>query len=251
MFTSTISSWNSKALLLGILFLLPRMVWAQSPADAFTNALTQHGGAAVDAVSALQITGTSTDSNGTSALTITAEFDGRIRFDYGQPVTRSLVQTSQGQFVLHGTRVEPKQAFVGVFGAVDMLSIFGLRRLETESPTWIDGGTAVDAAGHTVFVRNVSTGQQQRHYGRLLTDQFQIAFDAQSGLVSSVTRQQYSDNSLDVVFPVTYRFSDYRTFQNIVFPYRIDKYVFGRLAETIVVTGLQLNPAVSTATFER
>lgn len=240
--------------LIAILTLFSVSMYTQTPgrlpADPLNAALSAHGGAAVDSVSAIQLVGQSTDWNGTLPVTITAQIDGHIRFDYGQPVQRSLVHTPDGEFIKKGTAVEYKQPFVDLFGTLDPLSILGLRQLETSSPVWTDGGTAVDG-GRSVRVMNVSTGQSQRRYGRVLKEEFQVAFDAQTGLVSSVTRQQYSDKSLDLVFPVVYRFSDYRTVQNVVFPYRIEKSVFDRVTETIVITSVVLNPPIPGSIFAR
>jgi hypothetical protein len=250
MSSSIISNWNSRFWFIALLLLVPALAVAQSPVDVFTAALNQHGGAAVDSVATIHIDGQSTDRNGTLPVAITAELDGHIRFDYGKPVVRSLVHTPQYEFIVRGSQVEHKQQHVELFATLDMLSIFGLRRIETGAPAWSDGGTAVDG-GRTVIIRGVSTGQQRRIYGRFLKDNFQIAFDAQTGLVSSITRQQYSDNSLDVVFPVTYRFSDYRKVENVVFPFRIEKSVLSQITETIVVSAVQLNPPVSGSTFER
>lgn len=223
---------------------------AQAPVGSLQAALAAHGGPAVNSILAIQLTGQSTGLSGTQPVTITAQMDGHVRFDYGQPVARSIVHTPDGEFVVQGTQVEHKQPFVEVFATLDSLSILGLKRLETGNPVWTDAGTSVDN-GRTVLVQTVSTGQSQRFYGRLVNDQFQVAFDAQTGLVSSVTRQQYADKSMDLKFLVVYRFSDYRTVQNLVFPYRIEKSVFGRVTETIVLTSVQLNPAVSASTFER
>jgi hypothetical protein len=222
----------------------------QMPAGSFPAAIAAHGGAAVDSVVALRLDGQSTGVNGNVPVTITAQLDGHIRFDYGQPVQWSLIHTPSGEVIQRGTKIEPKQPHVELFATLDLLSIFGLRRLETGAPTWANAGTAVDN-GRAVIVSSVSTGQSEKHYGRLLKDEFQVAFDAQTSLVSSVTRQQYSDNSLDLVFPVTYRFSDYRQVGQVVFPYRLEKSVSGRVTETITLTSVELNPPVSSSTFAR
>ena len=223
---------------------------AQSPADIYSRAKTQHGGTALNAVSSVLIAGESVSRNGNMPITITADLAGSIRFDYGLPVERSVVRTSQGEFEIRGTATKSKQPHVGLYAGLDLLSIFGLRRLDSSGITWADTGSAVDS-GRVVKGLAVRTGQQQRHYGRLLQDEFEIAFDMETGLISNVRRMQYADNSLDLIFPVVHKFSDYMTVNGIILPFRIDKYVQDHLVETITVSRIQLNPSLSSTAFAR
>src|SRR6185369_1613862 len=132
---------------------------------------------------------------------------------------------------------------VARFAGLDWLSILGLRRLDIGAPSWADLGTGIDN-GRTILRSRVATSQELRQYGRVLKDEFEIDFDVQTGLVSSVQQQQYADNSLDLVFPVVHKFSDYRNTNGVILPFRIEKYVQNRLVETITVNAIQLNPAL-------
>jgi hypothetical protein len=244
--------WTGKLVtVLTIISVIPLAVYAQRPQDAFTAAVANHGGVtAINAVQTLRIVGESTSRNGKTPVTMSVDLNGRMRIDYGQPVTRSLVHTPQGETEIVDGKTLHKQAFVGLFGGLDLFSIVGLKRLQLGGTVWTDAGSAIEA-GRAVAQRKVDTGVRERHYGRTVKDEFDIKFDVESGLVSSITRQQFAENSMDLVFPVRYAFSDYRSIGGVLFPYRIDKYVFGRLAETILATTVETNPVLPTTLFVR
>src|SRR6185295_2231164 len=113
---------------------------------------------------------------------------------------------------------------VGIFAQLDLLSIFGVKRLETGNVTWADLGPGTVAGRSTVSVR-ADTGQSKEMYRRILRDQADIRFDAQTGLVSSITRLHYGEKSVDLAVPVTFIFSDHRVVNNISFPFRIEVYL--------------------------
>ena len=78
-----------------------------------------------------------------------------------------------------------------------------------------------------------------------------MLFDQQTGLVSAISRKQFADESLDLAFVSTYTFSDYRPVSGLLLPFRIERYLDGRLRETIVASSIQLNPALPADLFER
>jgi hypothetical protein len=227
-------------------------VSAQSPLDAFHVAVAAYGGSALDAVSSIRIVGTSTTSSGTTPVQISATLDGQLRIDYGDATNpqRSIIQTSMGQLVINAGNVQRKPPHVDLYAQLDWVSILGLKYLNVGPVTWTDGG-ADTVGGRPTRVVNADNGQQKRQYGRTLANQVAIDLDAQTGLVAQLRRQQRSDNSLDFVFTVSFSFSDHRQVGNIVFPFRIDKAVNSRVVETITVSDVQLNPALSNGLFER
>jgi hypothetical protein len=140
---------------------------------------------------------------------------------------------------------------VGIFAQLDLLSVFGLLRLETGNVTWTDL-PAVAVSGRAANGRKADTGQTKQHLRRTLQDQADIHFDAETGLVVAITRKHYGEKSLDLVMPVTTVFSDHRMVQNIVFPFRIERYLNNTpLTEVITVTNVQFNPPFSPSIFER
>ena len=236
-------------LLVAMIVVTAPAAFPQRPEDAFNAAVANHGGVtAINAIQTLRIVGDSTSRNGKAAVTVSVDLTGRMRIDYGQPVTRSLVHTPEGETEIVNGKTAYKQPFVGLFAGLDVFSILGLKRLQLGGIDWKDKGNVVEA-GRSVAQRTVDTGVSERHYGRTVKDEFDIKFDTQTGLIAGITRQQFAENSMDLVFPVTYAFSDYRVLGAIVFPYRIDKYVFGRLAETISATTVEINPVLPTTLF--
>ena len=257
MFYSIISSCRIRALPI-LLIVLPLPLLAQTttaplPADAFQTSVIAHGGStALNGVSAILITGQSTTARGTVPVQISASLDGRLRIDYGDPSNpqRSIVQTSQGQFVINAGKTQVKPPHVDLYAQLDWVSILGLRYLNTGPVTWTNSGTD-SVNGRPTSVLMADNGQTQRQYGRVLANQVSIDLDSQTGLLARLRRQQRSDNSLDYTFTVSYVFSDHRQAGPIVFPFRIDKAINNRVMETIVVSGVQLNPALAGNLFER
>jgi hypothetical protein len=78
-----------------------------------------------------------------------------------------------------------------------------------------------------------------------------MRFDALTGLVSSITRTHYAENSVDLAMPVTFIFLDYRSVTNLTLPYRIERYLNATVMEVITVTRVELNPTFSPSIFVR
>jgi hypothetical protein len=214
------------------------------------DAITRHGGNAVRAVTSIRMQGQSVSRGVATPIVLSADLSGSLRLDYGNPVTRSTINTPTGSKEILAGRMRLKPAHIGVFGQLDLLSVFGLKRLESSSVSWTDLGPAT-VEGRSVTALRADTGQSKEQYRRILRDQLEVRFDTQTGLLSGVTRTHYGENSLDVAVPVTFVFSDHRTISGIVFPFRIDVYLNTSLVETITVTNVELNPALSSGIFER
>src|SRR5437867_411459 len=212
-------------LFLAVLFLVTLPAYAQqlpiSLDAALLTAITQHGGAAVRAVTRLKIEGQTSGANGTMPIVIQGDLAGSVRLDYGNPVTRSIINTPTGSTEIINGKVRRKPPHVGAFAQLDLLSIFGLLRLDGGRVTWTDLGLAT-VGGRATLGRRADTGQTKELLRRVIRDQTDIRFDVGTGLVSSITRTHYAENSLDFSMPVTFVFSDDRVVSSIVVPFRID-----------------------------
>src|SRR5437868_1058265 len=68
--------------------------------------IANHGGTAVRAATSLRVVGQSASPRGTMQVVISAEIAGNIRFDYGDPVSRSVINTPNGSTeILNGKSV--------------------------------------------------------------------------------------------------------------------------------------------------
>ncbi len=88
-------------------------------------------------------------------------------------------------------------------------------------------------------------------YRRILKNEEDVDFDKQTGLVAAIHRLGYADDALDATFVTTYAFSDYREVDGIYLPFHIDRYMDGRLKETIVVDTFEINPVLDADAFVR
>jgi hypothetical protein len=222
---------------------------AQAPADVFALSLSRHGGESVRTVQTVRLTG-QTSSRGTKTdVVISADLDGFVRYDYGQPVTRSVIHTPKGEIEKSGDALRYRSRHVGLFAGLDLLSILGLRRLETAGTVWGEAKSETES-GRSVVKMRAETSQQSIQYGRVLKDAADIRIDGRTGWVSSIERLQYAANSLDLAFPVRYAFSDYREIGGLAFPFHIEKYVRDRLVEALTITSLEVNPSVPRSVFD-
>src|SRR6266478_4448310 len=92
--------------------------------DPLNNAITAHGGAAVQSVATIRIVGQSTAGGTTQPVTISADLgaDAAIRLDYTGAASRSMVRSSSAgvfQIVQRKKSVLPRH--VGLFAEWDML----------------------------------------------------------------------------------------------------------------------------------
>ena len=113
------------SLLLPAIFPAP----VQSVDTIVAAAMQAHGSQSVEAAQTIVIRGSSTSGEITQAITITAAMDGRLRLDYGDPPSRSIVTTNAGQFEIVDGSYRPKPAHAGLYAQLDLLSILGARHL--------------------------------------------------------------------------------------------------------------------------
>lgn len=227
--------------------LLPGRTFAQ---DAIVNALAAHGGAAVNTVNTIQITGTSTVGTTNQPVTISASFDGNVRFDYGTPVTRSYVNNPQGAFEVINGVPRWKQAHVGAFAQLDMLGVFGIRHLAlagvqrtVQSPGLVNG--------RATNRMKAQTGRNRVNYRRTYTDDTDVHVDQATGLVLEITRTHMAERDMDLKFVAGFRFANYQTVNGLQLPFQIQRVMDGVVRETITVQNIQLNPTFPANFFTR
>jgi hypothetical protein len=216
--------------------------------DLIDAALARHGGASrLIAVLRIRMNGHSVVGNATEPVTISASIEanetGNVRIDYGQPVTRSYVNTPTGSFELtrgsqRGLRKSPH---VGAFAQLDILSALGIQHLARPG---VQRSTAEPAAvaGRPSQKVRVITPRSKTVYRRILSDDTEVQIDQETGLVVEIQRRHYAEKSLDVSFMSGFRFSAYREIEGVILPYRIDRVMEGAVRETITVDRIEINP---------
>ena len=217
--------------------------------EDFSRAFAAHGpNAAEGIIQTLRITGTSKTATGSQPFTFSASLDGQVRLDYGRPVTRSRVTTPSGHFEVRGNQVRPMPAHVNLYGQLDLLSVFAIRRFAVGTPEPLGTG-AVE--GRSSVRYRAHSGREQIQYLRRLSDDLDVDFDRQTGLVAAVTRTLYADNSLDLPFTRSYLFADHRNIGDLIFPFRIQMAINGRVVETFLIDAVERNPVFQSRIFER
>ena len=224
---------------------------AQSPNAALTATLAAHGGAAVQSVKTIELRGTVVSQDRAPAsVVITASLEGQLRVDYGVPVQRTIITTEKGRAEWRGTEAIPKPPHVGLFSALDMLSLLGIRRLTDPKVQLSSLGAGTVRNRATARIKGV-TEQEQTFYGRKVADETDVDIDSATGLVARISRVQYAEQSLDRPFLLSHEFADYRQVQGILFPFRIDSLIDNRTVDTLTVTSVTVNPALPPTTWEK
>ncbi len=226
---------------------------AQPQAASLSGAVAAHGGGAVAAVQTIQILAHHSVLGQTEAVRISSDvIDGAARFDYGDPVTRSEVVPGVSAGIApyelaNGIR-RNRQAFVGLFAQLDVLSVLGIQQFTGARAQLTNVGTA-SVNGRTVTRLQVTSGRTQTHYFRVLPDQAEVLIDGATGLVSGISRVLSAEQNLDHTFQRTYVFSDFRNVNGLVFPFQIERHMDGALMDTLIVDSVQLNPVFTTDLF--
>jgi hypothetical protein len=226
-------------------------VQSQQATNATVNrALQAHGAAALATLRTVTLHGQSVLGTVRKPVTIYGDVTGRVRFDYGLPVERSMVLTSQGMMQVDNGKVSFPPPHVAAFAQLDMLGVVGLSAL-SGLPTHYTPLSGGAVKGKPTERLNADSGRSQVHYRRTITDAVDVDMDSATGLVAQIARKQYSDRNLDLSFICTWTFSDQRTVNGLVLPFLIEKAIDGRLLETITVETVELNTPFATDLFER
>jgi hypothetical protein len=222
----------------------------QSAEVVLSASLIAHGGMELNEVLRVQMTGTATVGKTSQPITISASLDGSSRTDYGNPATRSIVTTSSGTYEIRDGKTVSRPAHAMLYEQFDALSILGLR---TKYASGADRGLMGNGSvgGRETLRVHAGTDDRKMFYGRRVQDELDAEFDTATGLLAAVHRQGFADDSFDVSFTTSYAFSEYREVQGLMLPFRIDRYLNGKLKETITVSSYTINPALSPSLFER
>lgn len=221
----------------------PVLAAAQDPLE---RAVTAHGGQALNGVARIRMEGTSVTEGRTQRVVITASVQPTteaLRIDYGEPVSRSFINTGgNGALEVRGTNHLRYSPNVGAFAQMDMLSAFGVRHLATPAARRTVRGVKT-VAGRPSTEVEAETDRALSLYRRTIGDSVHAAVDQETGLVAEILRKQYANDSLDIAFWAGFRFSDYRTVEGLVLPFRIDRVMDGLVRESITLERVILNPA--------
>ena len=189
-------------------------------------------------------------ANVKTPLTIYGDPGGRVRFDYGSPVARSMVLTSQGMMQVNNGTVSFPPPHVAAFAQLDMLGVIGVYALESLSPHYTPL-PAGEVKGRPTTRLTADSGRQQVHYQRTIADAVDIDLNSSTGLILQLSRKQYSDKNLDLSFICSWTFSDFRMVNGLVLPFLIEKSINGALLETITVESAELNTGFTADLFDR
>lgn len=223
---------------------------AQVPAtDVLSQSIAAHGGPAVTAVQTVEIHAAlvALGNKQETPVVVSAAMDGRLRIDFGSPAERFIVVSNDGTTEYRGKQAIKLPSHVGAFSALDMLSVFGVQRFAAPG----NAVTAADSANGSLVELKAATHEEKRFYGRKITDEATVEVDKATGLILSIQRVQYANQSLDRPFIAGQRFSDYRSVKGVLFPFRIESSIDGRVVAVFSVTSVIFNPALSPLTWER
>jgi hypothetical protein len=235
--------------LLGLL--LVGMPLSAQEQDPLLRAIAVHGGSAVETIVRIQMRGQS--SNG-QPVTISASLVGNdansLRVDYGRPIAKSFINTPQGAVeVTTGGRTVWKPTHVGAFAQLDILSVLGIQHLATPLVQRTIRGTDV-VEGRASTRVGALTERTKKVFRRTVTDGVDVLVDQASGVVVEIIRRQPTEKNLDATFLAGFRFSDYRTVQGILLPYRIQRVMNGVVVETMTFDTIDLNPPLTNTFFK-
>jgi hypothetical protein len=197
------------------------------PFFSIADLLRAHGVWRVTPLS-IQITGASTQDGVTLPVQITATNRDEAVFQYANQ--RKYVATPTAHFVADGSRMTYEPA-PGGFAQLDVTSVFALTQLSRRPIT--AGKPERLGEGQSLRVR--LRGQRSEwHFRRFeVADQLDL-YVGSSGLLEGISRTFY-ENEPRWERTVAVRFDDYRETQGVLLPYHIERYLDGKLTETIAI----------------
>jgi hypothetical protein len=227
-------------------------VSAQLETDPLVGALTKHSLQSLVTIVRLKMTGQSTTAKGTEPITISASLGDSdrdsIRIDYGQPISRTYLNTPRGAVEIINQRPLPKPQHVGAFAQLDLLSVFGIQHLALPAVRRTNEGTT-SVSGRTAVQIRAVTDRTKTYLRRTLADDVTVRIDQASGLMAEIVRKQFAEGSLDISFTSGFRFLDYRNVNDVFLPFRIERVMNGTVRETITLDSIELNAALASGLF--
>ena len=227
--------------------LLRMPLFAQNPADAILDAAIEaHGKVALDRVQTVIVSGHIREGRRTESFTITASIDGYSRLDYGSG--RRIVTTPGRRFEIVNGKYSGRPRHDGVFAQLDILGALGIGQLRAPAARrTLMAPTAVQ--GRAAYRIHVETDREITIARTKIRDVADVYIDTQTNLVSGLTRQQYT-NRIEVKFLNAYLFTDHRSVEGLLFPFRIERYIDGSLQQVITVEQVQLNASLTPGLFQ-
>ncbi len=194
----------------------------------------------------VRIIGTLTRGKTTEPIKITATAEEEALVESG---TSKLVATTSSRFQDKDGKITPEPTLSG-FSQLDVTGLFFLAQLAVRPVSVASPVAAVTpgGAGRRVHVRS---NRSQLHYGRLRVIDEADFYTGSDGLLAGISRSFY-ESLPRFKFSQAYAFSDYRDTNGVLLPYRIDRYLKGRVIETITVTSYEFDvPAAPTLFTQR
>ena len=225
------------------------------PADGLlAETLQRHGGSRILAVNTIRFRGTLQTGDKKDPVVVSASTDGSSRIDVGRDADRdadrSTVTTPTGRYsILNGKR-QFRPSHSGVYAPLDIFSVVGIRNVYGNGGNRGVVGNREIKGQPTVLVR-AGKDREQSFYGIVVKDEVDIEVDAATGLVAAIRRVQYADGNLRKSFLTSYVFSDYRSVEGILLPFRIEELQGKTVRGTYSVDAYDINPVLDRDLFER
>lgn len=210
----------------------------------------------------IQIEGRSTRGAVTEPVRITATMQEEVRTEYGERQEKVQVASRTAFFKEDGAKIT-RQPTPSGFTQLDVTSVFLLARL-ANTPVRTSRTEAVTVKDAVLQKTAAGTGRTELHYGQYtVEDRLDLYVDS-SGLLSRISRAFYqerpqlptdaedeevlsllraraaSGNTVrtkppEIAATLEVIFSDYRDTGGVLLPYHIERYLKGRVIETIQV----------------
>jgi hypothetical protein len=168
----------------------------------------------------------------TEPIRITATSQEDALIEYGE---KKRVATKTSHFRDDGTKISREFTPAG-FTQLDVTSVFWISQL-SNMPLRTEASAKRTVSQEKAFQSvRLSSGRSEVHFSRYnVDDAFDLFITEDSGLLAGISRTFYAERP-DFSFTYQTAFSDYREVGGVLLPYRIDRYMQGRLVETITVS---------------
>jgi|SRR5438876_231900 len=195
------------------------------------------------APSSVRITGNVTRGAVTEPIKITATSKDETLVESG---STKRVATTAASFQDKDSKVTALPTLPG-FSQLDATSVFLVAQLASRPVTVAAPVPAAMPSGLGQRIR-VQSGRSELHYAKIkVRDEADLYINGE-GLLAGVSRSFY-ESAPRFKFSQAYAFSDYKSTNGVLLPYRIEKYLKGRKIETISVTSYEFDVPVAPTLF--
>ena len=190
----------------------------------------------------VQITATSFQNDQKVPVKLTATNQEETIIESGES---RKVATNAKVFLDTGKTTEFDRASSG-FSQLDITSVFLLAQLQQRG-VFVGAPEKIESKDSGLYRIHVSTKRSQLHFGASrVNDEFDVYTD-NGGILTAISRLYYNDQPYR--FNQTWKFLDYRETEKVLLPYRLERYLKGRLIETVIVDKYVFNVETSSAPF--